>query len=149
MKASAELDRSVIAFSQVKDNIALDVRSAIRQIENSLRAIEAAKVSIELAEEVVSNEQERLNVGIGTTREVLEAQRDLIDAGVREITAVTSYNIALAELDYAKGTILKDRECRSAGSERYTRRKGPPRPCRYDTARKSDIINPSLHERRF
>jgi HAE1 family hydrophobic/amphiphilic exporter-1 len=115
MKASAELDRSVIAFSQVKDNIALDVRSAIRQIENSLRAIEAAKVSIELAEEVVSNEQERLNVGIGTTREVLEAQRDLIDAGVREITAVTSYNIALAELDYAKGTILKDRGVQVGG----------------------------------
>lgn len=115
VKASAELDRSVIAFSQVKDNIALDVRSAIRQIENSLRAIEAAKVSIELAEEVVSNEQERLNVGIGTTREVLEAQRDLIDAGVREITAITSYNIALAELDYAKGTILKDRGVQVGG----------------------------------
>lgn len=107
VKASAELDRSVIELSQTKDNVALDVRSAIRQIQNSLRAIEAAKVSIELAEEVVNNEQERLNVGIGTTREVLEAQRDLIDAGVREITAVTSYNIALAELEYAKGTLLK------------------------------------------
>ena len=109
IKASAELDRSVIALNQTKDNIALDVRSAIRQIQNSLRAIDAARVSIKLAEEVVNNEQERLNVGIGTTRDVLEAQRDLIDAGVREITAITSYNIALAELDYAKGTILEDR----------------------------------------
>ncbi|MCL4245977.1 MAG: TolC family protein, partial [Candidatus Dadabacteria bacterium] len=61
------------------------------------------------------NEQERLNVGIGTTREVLEAQRDLIDAGVREITAITSYNIALAELDYAKGTILEDRGVQVGG----------------------------------
>ncbi len=107
VKATAELDRSVIVLSQTKDNVALDVRSAIRQIQNSLRAIEAARVSIELAEEVVQNEQERLNVGIGTTREVLEAQRDLIDAGVREITAVTSYNIALAELEYATGTLLR------------------------------------------
>ena len=107
VKAAAELDRSVIVLSRTKDDVALDVRSAIRQIENSLRAIEAAKVSIGLAEEVVSNEQERLNVGIGTTREVLEAQRDLIDAGVREITAVTSYNISLAELEFAKGTLLE------------------------------------------
>ena len=115
IKATAELDRSVIALNQTKDNIALDVRSAIRQIQNSLRAIDAARVSIKLAEEVVSNEQERLNVGIGTTRDVLEAQRDLIDAGVREITAITSYNIALAELDYAKGTIIEDRGVQIGG----------------------------------
>lgn len=106
IKATADLDRSVIVLSRTRDDVALDVKSAVRQIENSLRAIDAARVSIKLAQEVVSNEQERLNVGIGTTRDVLEAQRDLIDAGTREITAVTSYNIALAELDYAKGTML-------------------------------------------
>lgn len=117
VKATAELDRSIIELSQTRDDVALDVRSAIRQIQNSLRAIEAAKVSIELAEEVVNNEQERLNVGIGTTREVLEAQRDLIDAGVREITAVTSYNIALAELEYAKGTLLKKNNVEIGKSE--------------------------------
>jgi len=107
VKAAAELDRSQIALSKTKDDIALEVRSAIREIENSLRAIEAARVSIELAEEVVNNEQERLNVGIGTTREVLEAQRDLIDAGTREIAAIANYNIALAELERAKGTLLQ------------------------------------------
>jgi len=112
IKASADLDRSVIVLSRTKENVALDVRSAIRQIQNSLRAIDAAKVSTDLAKEVVNNEQERLNVGIGTTREVLEAQRDLIDAGVREITAVTIYNISLAELEYAKGTILEKNSVR-------------------------------------
>jgi HAE1 family hydrophobic/amphiphilic exporter-1 len=112
IKATAELDRSVIVLSRTRDDVALDVRSAIRLIENSLRAIDAARVSVKLAEEVVSNEQERLNVGIGTTRDVLEAQRDLIDAGTREITAVTSYNIALAELEYATGTILEKNNVR-------------------------------------
>ena len=107
IKATADLDRSVIVLSRTKDDVALDVKSAVRQIENSLRAIDAARVSTKLAKEVVANEQERLNVGIGTTRDVLEAQRDLTDAGTREITAVTSYNIALAELDYAKGTMLE------------------------------------------
>jgi len=107
VKARAELDRSVITLKKTQDNVALDVRSAIREIKNSLRAIDAAHVSVELAKEVVINEQERLNVGIGTTREVLEAQRDLIDAGVREITAIANYNIALAELERAKGTLLE------------------------------------------
>ena len=107
VKARAELDRSVITFKKTQDDVALDVKSAIREIENSLRAIDAARVSVELAKEVVINEQERLNVGLGTTREVLEAQRDLVDAGVREITAVANYNIALAELEQAKGTLLQ------------------------------------------
>ncbi len=107
VKANAEFDRSVITLKKTQDDVALDVKSAIREIENSLRAIDAARVSVELAAEVVENEQERLNVGIGTTREVLEAQRDLIDAGVREITAIANYNIALAELERAKGTLLE------------------------------------------
>ena len=97
----------MITLKKTQDDVALDVKSAIREIENSLRAIDAARVSVELATEVVENEQERLNVGIGTTREVLEAQRDLIDAGVREITAIANYNIALAELERAKGTLLE------------------------------------------
>lgn len=108
VKARAEFDRSVITLKKTQDNVALDVRSAIREIKNSLRAIDAAQVSVELAKEVVVNEQERLNVGIGTTRQVLEAQRDLIDAGVREITAIANYNIALAELERAKGTLLEN-----------------------------------------
>ncbi len=107
VKASAEYDRSVITLKKTQDDVALDVKSAIREIENSLRAIDAARVSVELAKEVVINEQERLNVGLGTTREVLEAQRDLIDAGVRKITAIANYNIALAELERAKGTLLE------------------------------------------
>lgn len=106
IKANAELDRSLIALKQVTDNVALDIRNAIREIDNSIRRIEAAKVSVELAEQVVVNEEERLNVGIGTTREVLEAQRDSVDAQTQEILAVTDYNIALAALEKARGTII-------------------------------------------
>ena len=62
---------------------------------------------MELAQQVVTNDEERLRVGITTTREVLESQRDLIDAQTTEIEAVTEYNISLARLEKTKGTILK------------------------------------------
>jgi outer membrane protein TolC len=107
VKASADLDRSVISYKKVTDDITLDVRNAIREIQNSLRSIEAAKTSVELAEEVVRNQEERLKVGIGTTRDVIEAQRDLVDARTQEIRAVTAYNIALARLERARGTIIQ------------------------------------------
>lgn len=109
IKASAELDRSVISYKQVIENVSLDVRSAIRNIQDTIRGIEAARVAVGLDEEVLENDEERLEVGIGTTREVLEAQRDLVDEKTREIRAVTGYNIALAELEFARGTIIESR----------------------------------------
>ncbi|MGH7808201.1 MAG: TolC family protein [Thermodesulfobacteriota bacterium] len=107
VKASADLDRSVISYKKVTDDVTLDVRNAIREIENSLKGIEAAKTSVDLSEEVVGNQQERLNVGIGTTRDVIEAQRDLVDARTQLIRAISDYNIALARLERAKGTIIE------------------------------------------
>ncbi|MGH7901956.1 MAG: TolC family protein, partial [Thermodesulfobacteriota bacterium] len=109
IKASAELDRSVISYKQVIENVSLDVRNAIRNIRDTIRGIEAARVAVGLDAEVLKNEEERLEVGIGTTREVLEAQRDLVDERTREIRAVTGYNIALAELEFARGTIIESR----------------------------------------
>ncbi|MGQ0792736.1 MAG: TolC family protein [Deltaproteobacteria bacterium] len=107
IKASADLDRSAIAYKKVVDGVTLDVRNAIREVENSIRTIDAAMVAVELAEEVVKNEEERLRVGIGTTREVLEAQRDLVESRTQAIRAVADYNIALALLERAKGTTLQ------------------------------------------
>jgi Outer membrane protein len=83
------------------------VRNAVREVENSLRRIEASRTAAQLAEEVVGNEAERLKVGIGTTREVLEVQRDLVEATTLQIRAIADYNIALAQLERAKGTILE------------------------------------------
>jgi outer membrane protein len=107
VKASAEADRSIIGFKKVLDDISLDVRNAIINIQDSIRGIQAAKVAVELREEVLKNNQERLDVGIGTTRDVLESQRDLVREKFSEISAITSYNIALAQLEFARGTILE------------------------------------------
>jgi len=107
IKASAELHRSVIGLKKVVDDVSLDVRNAIRDVRDSIRAVEAAEVAVGLDAEVLRNEEERLAVGIGTTRMVLEAQRDLVDERTREILAITGYNVALAELEFARGTILE------------------------------------------
>ena len=107
VKATADLDRSAIGYKKVTDDVTLDVRNAIREIENSLKGIEAAKTSVGLSEEVVGNQGERLKVGIGTTRDVIEAQRDLVDARTQLIRAIADYNIALARLERAKGTIIE------------------------------------------
>ncbi len=110
VQASASLDRSVITLKQTEESVELDVSNAFRLLESSTRGIDAAKTSVELAEEVLRDNEEKLKVGVGTTREVLDAQRDLVTARTEYILAIVSYNIALAQVEHAKGTILESRD---------------------------------------
>ncbi|MGH7884516.1 MAG: TolC family protein, partial [Thermodesulfobacteriota bacterium] len=107
LRSRAELDRSIINYKKAKDMIELNVRDAVREIKNSKRRVDASKISVQLAGEVLMNEEEKFKVGLSTTRDLLEAQRDLIDAQTNEINATVDYNISLVELERAKGTILK------------------------------------------
>jgi len=120
IKANADLNRKIISYQKIKEQIELEVRDAIREIRNSLKKIDAARTAVELAEEVVKNDEERLRVGITTTREVLESQRDLIDAQTTQIEAITEYNISLARLEKTMGTLLQKNNIRIENEEIYT-----------------------------
>lgn len=106
-KARANYDRSVINYQKRKDSVRLDVRNAIREIASSQKKMEAAELSINLAREVLRNEEEKFKAGLSTTREILEAQRDLISAEANSISAFASYRIALADLERARGTMIE------------------------------------------
>ena len=106
IKANADLNRRIINYQKIKEQIELEIRNALREVRNSQKKIEAAKIAVELAQQVVINNEERLRVGITTTRAVLESQRDLIDAQTTKIEAVTEYNISLARLQQTQGTVL-------------------------------------------
>lgn len=116
-RARAELDRSMVNYEKRKDAVRLEVRDAVRNVRDGRKRIEAASLSVKLAREVLGNEEEKLKAGLSTTREVLEAQRDLIRAEAGEIRAVVDYNVALSELERAKGTILESNSVVIEGSE--------------------------------
>lgn len=96
-----------MSLLNLKRQIISQVREAVRRIETDVRRIEAAQVARALAEEELRIEQKRLEVGVTTTFNVLAFQRDLAEAEVREIQAITTYNQDLAHLDLQKGTILE------------------------------------------
>jgi len=106
IKAKADLNSKMINYQKIKEQIELEVRDALREVRNSQKKIEAARTAVDLTQQVVNNDEERLRVGIATTREVLESQRDLIDAQTTEIESITEYNISLARLEKTKGTLL-------------------------------------------
>lgn len=106
VRANAEMNRRIIGYKKIKEQIELEVRDAIREVRNGRKRIEATQKAVELAEEVAANDEERLKVGIATTREVLESHRDLINAQTAWIEAIAQYNISIAALEKAKGTLL-------------------------------------------
>jgi outer membrane protein len=77
--------------------IATDVTAAAIAIRNSLEAIQAATAARELSVKRAEAAQSKLDVGMATNFEVVQAQRDLADARNQELREHLNYRRALVD----------------------------------------------------
>lgn len=105
-RTELEVQRSQSLEEQTKQNIAVDVRQAIRDIDTAARQIEATRAAREAAEQNVEAERKRFQNGMTTNFNVLTIQQELSDARSREIAALVAYNQALANYHHAIGDLL-------------------------------------------
>lgn len=105
-KAKIDVSQSELNRRQLFSDISLEVSTAVNDVVANMKRIESSRVARELAEENLRNQQKRLEVGIATTKDVLDFQDDLTQARGVELRAATDYNISLAELARAQGTLL-------------------------------------------
>jgi outer membrane protein len=87
--------------------IALDVRNALTQVEMNKAQIEAATTARVLAERRLDAEQKKFDLGASTIRFVLEEQRNVAQAQTDELQALVNYTKALVDLDHSTGMTLK------------------------------------------
>jgi len=87
--------------------IALEVRNALTQVEMNKAQIDAATTARELAERRLEAEQKKFDLGASTIRFVLEEQRNVAQAQTDELQALVNYTKALVDLDHATGMTLK------------------------------------------
>ncbi|HSP99935.1 MAG TPA: TolC family protein [Candidatus Dormibacteraeota bacterium] len=106
-KVNAEAAR--LDLRQTEENVTLEITQTVNNLKASLRRIEATRVASELAEENVRNQQARYDVGLATTKDLIDFQDRLTQAQREEITALTTYNILLAQLYFSEGTLLDRR----------------------------------------
>lgn len=90
--------QDVTSLRQLEMLIATSVRDAARQVETSLKRVEATKKAREFAERNLDAEQKRMTVGLSTTFQLLQAQRRLSEQRLAELTATIDYNRALVNL---------------------------------------------------
>lgn len=89
--------QSEAAIKTTELTIATEVTSAALAVRNSLEALQAAGVARELSERREEAARSKLDVGMATNFEVVQAQRDLADARNRELREQLNYQRALVD----------------------------------------------------
>ncbi len=108
-QSNVQFQQSRLSVQQLQEAITLEVKTAIANLESDLKAIEATRVARTLAEENVRNQRARYEVGLATTKDLLDYTEQLTRAQFAEAEALVRYNTDLAELRRVEGTLLQAR----------------------------------------
>ena len=102
----ATVARSKLSLEQTKTNlkalelqVATDVTNAALTVQSALESVQATAAARELAQKRLEAAQSKMEVGMATNYEVVQAQRDFADARNNELRAVLNYRKALVNFD--------------------------------------------------
>jgi outer membrane protein TolC len=75
------------------------VRDAAWKVEMNAKRKDTTRLARALAEQRMSAEQKRFEVGMSTSFLVIQAQRDLAQAKTNELSAILSYDLSLVDFE--------------------------------------------------
>ncbi|HET6201413.1 MAG TPA: TolC family protein [Planctomycetota bacterium] len=108
--ATIALDRAKRAYDLAHDNLALEVRRSLRELERARTTLDIQRRAIETAGLRVRIATIQFRAGDVSNRDVVEAERELLDAKNQEIEQRVAYEIARLQLRRNLGTLLVDPE---------------------------------------
>ena len=92
---------------QTEQNIQVDVRNAVQQLETRRKQVATAGASKRLSKERLETEQKRYEAGLSQNYLVLERQQQLAQAELVEMQAIINYKRAIINLQKAMYTLLE------------------------------------------
>jgi outer membrane protein TolC len=103
--ATADLELKKLAQQQteLRNRIALEVKTAVAQLESARNQVDVANLGVNLAQEEVTQARDRFQAGVTNNIEVITAQDELARANDNQIVALYRYNQARADLAHATG----------------------------------------------
>jgi outer membrane protein TolC len=108
MQSLMRREQSVTGFKQMESAILAEVRIAVRELTTSMRRVNTAQRTRELAEKQLANEENKFRAGIIALYQVQDTEEDLTTARINESNALLDYQRALVKLAKAKGTYLEE-----------------------------------------
>ena len=106
-QARVNLEEAAIKLAEKEQQVFLEVRNAVREVETNAKRIEAYAAARTLAEKKLDAEERKAKAGLSTNYNVLLNQRDLADAQTNELRARIDYVLSLAKLDKVTGSSLE------------------------------------------
>jgi outer membrane protein len=94
-----EATQAKSTLQNVRRQVIVDSKEAVRRVNTDFKRMATTRIARKLAERQRAAEQERLNFGLSTTRQVLDFQRDEAIARVNALRAILDYNQSLANLN--------------------------------------------------
>lgn len=106
-------------LKEYNQKLEVEVRNAIRDINLNLKQVELAQTSRELAQKQLEIEREKRKLGVESSRsiDIVNAQKELIEARNAELNARIAYFNALTNLDKIIGTTLETWQVRIENEE--------------------------------
>ncbi|HZP42635.1 MAG TPA: TolC family protein [Candidatus Binatia bacterium] len=101
-----ERDQAELNHRQLLSNVTLEVRQTTADLIAARQRIDTTRVARELAEENLRNQQKRHEVGMATTKDLLDFQTRLTTARAAEVQARIDYVTALSRWRRAQGRLL-------------------------------------------
>jgi outer membrane protein len=91
--------QATLSLREQEMAVVSQVREVARQVNTTQQRVEATRKAREFAERRLEAENKRVTVGLATTFQLFQAQRDLDSAKQRELQALIDYNRALVNLE--------------------------------------------------
>jgi outer membrane protein TolC len=103
LKAEATLRQAQAQMADVRGQIDQDVRNALLDLKSSGEQVEVAQSSVNLAEQALTQSQDRFFAGVTDNLEVVQAQEALATAHENLISSLYSHNLAKVSFARALG----------------------------------------------
>ena len=95
----------------------MEITQAVGNLKALTEGVRATRIARELAQENVHDQRARYDVGLATTKDLIDFGDRLTQAQREEIRSLTLYNTELARLHRAEGMLLEDRDIVLRGPE--------------------------------
>jgi outer membrane protein len=105
-----EKEQAIMAFSLLEQNIILEVRDAVRDVDIAFRNVKASGKTLEAQEKTYQANKQRFNQGMVSTHDMLQYQENFDLASLNYLRGLIYYNKALNYLDKIKGTTLSQND---------------------------------------
>jgi outer membrane protein TolC len=103
LEADAQLKQARSQLGDLRGRIDFEVRAALLDLKAAAEQVEVARSSVDLAEQALTQSQDRFTAGVADNLEVVQAQEAVASAHESYIQGLYAHNLSKVELAHAIG----------------------------------------------